>query len=104
MVWQLWWRRDHLRANHELLADFAAAHDELSGEVYDGSSYAFLTHETVDGDEVAEAAWEEGILVVPGRFFDDADSFRVALGRDPDHVEAALDALSDVLASLSADA
>ncbi|ELZ34431.1 aspartate/tyrosine/aromatic aminotransferase [Halogeometricum pallidum JCM 14848] len=96
--------REHLRANHELLAEFAAAHEKLSGEVYDGSSYAFLEHEDADGDDVAEAAWEEGILVVPGRFFDDADGFRVALGREPEHVEAALDALSDVLASLSADA
>ncbi|MDS0292575.1 pyridoxal phosphate-dependent aminotransferase [Halogeometricum luteum] len=95
--------REHLRANHELLAGFAAAHEKLSGEVHDGSSYAFLAHEDADGDEVAEAAWEEGILVVPGRFFDDADGFRVALGREPDHVEAALDALSEVLASLSAD-
>ncbi|MDS0299017.1 pyridoxal phosphate-dependent aminotransferase [Halogeometricum sp. S1BR25-6] len=96
--------REHLRANHELLAEFAATHEKLSGEVYDGSTYAFLAHEDADGDEVAEAAWDEGILVVPGRFFDDADGFRIALGREPDHVEAALNALSDVLASLSADA
>ncbi|SFR69333.1 pyridoxal phosphate-dependent aminotransferase [Halogeometricum limi] len=96
--------REHLRANHELLASFAADHDELSGTVFPGSSFAFLSHDHASGDEVSEAAWAEGILVVPGRFFDDPSGFRVALGRDPTHVEAALDALSDVLASLSATA
>ncbi|RYJ13949.1 pyridoxal phosphate-dependent aminotransferase [Halogeometricum borinquense] len=94
--------RDHLQTNHELLASFAAEHDELSGVVYPGSTFAFFEHEHVSGDELVKAAWEQDILVVPGRFFDQSDGFRVALGRDPEHVEAALDALSGVIESLSA--
>jgi aspartate/methionine/tyrosine aminotransferase len=94
--------REHLRANHELLASFVADHDELAGTVHPGSTFAFLSHEDVSGDELVAAAWEEGVLVVPGRFFDDDDGFRVALGRDPDHVAAALDVLGDVVESVSA--
>lgn len=94
--------REHLRANHELLAAFVADHEVLSGTVHPDSTFAFLSHEAVSGDELVAAAWEEGVLVVPGRFFDDDDGFRVALGRDPDHVAAALDVLGDVVESVSA--
>jgi len=84
--------------NHALLASFVDAHDDVDAVVPDGSTYAFLDVEGVDGDELATAAWDEGVLVVPGRFFDDRERVRVSLGRTPDHSAAALDALAGVLA------
>ncbi|WP_224449632.1 pyridoxal phosphate-dependent aminotransferase [Haloprofundus salilacus] len=89
--------RDLLATNYDLLAAFVKGRSDLSGEVHDGCSYAFLSHESADGDAVSEAAWEEGVLVVPGRFFDDASSFRLSLGRAPDEVDAGLDAFGAVL-------
>mgnify|MGYP000536634911 CR=1 FL=1 len=42
-------------------------------------------------------AWERGLLVVPGRFFDDPERIRVSLGLPPSEMAAALDALGGVL-------
>jgi len=93
--------RGLLAENHALLASFLDAHDgEVGGVVPDGSTYAFLDPAGVDGDELTAAAWDDGVLVAPGRFFDDADRVRVSLGRTPDHSAAALDALAGVLADL----
>lgn len=92
--------RGLLAENHALLASFLDAHDDVDGVVPDGSTYAFLDPAGVDGDELTAAAWDEGVLVVPGRFFDDTDRVRVSLGRTPDHSAAALDALAGVLADL----
>ncbi len=92
--------RDHLCRNHELLADFVADRDDLSGHVHDGCSFAFLAHESADGDEVVEAALDRDVLVVPGRFFDRNDSFRLSLGRAPEEVETGLAVLGDVLDDL----
>lgn len=89
-----------LRENHERLAAFVERRGDLTGTVHDGSSFAFLAHETADGDTVAEAAWREGVLVVPGRFFDESASFRLSLGRGPEEVEAGLSTLGDVLDAL----
>lgn len=80
----------------DLLASFVADRPELSGPVFDGSSFAFLRHDLADGDAVAQAATREGVLVVPGRFFDDPNRVRVSLGRDRDAVQAALTALGSV--------
>ena len=92
--------RKLLRENHERLATFVEDRTDLAGTVHDGSSFAFLTHDTADGETVAEAAWSEGVLVVPGRFFDEAASFRLSLGRAPAEVEGGLSVLGDVLDSL----
>ncbi len=92
--------RGLLAENHALLASFLDAHDDVEGVVPDGSTYAFLDPAGVDGDELTAAAWDEGVLVVPGRFFDDTERVRVSLGRTPDHSAAALDALAGVLADL----
>jgi len=93
--------RGLLAENHALLASFLDAHDgEVDGVVPDGATYAFLDPAGVDGDELAAAAWDDGVLVAPGRFFDDTDRVRVSLGRTPDHSAAALDALAGVLADL----
>jgi len=86
--------------NHALLASFVDAHGDVHATVPEGATYAFLGVDGVDGDELATAAWDEGVLVAPGRFFDDDDRVRVSLGRTPDHSAAALDALGGVLANL----
>ncbi len=92
--------RDHCRQNHDLLAAFVADRDDLVGTVEAGSPFAYLEHERADGDAVSEAAWEAGVLVVPGRFFELDAGVRVSLGRAPDDCAAALDAFGRVLDEL----
>ncbi|KAB1188286.1 MULTISPECIES: pyridoxal phosphate-dependent aminotransferase [Haloferax] len=93
--------REHLSANHELLASFVSDRPLVSGRIHTGGSFAYLSHDELDGDDVADAAWEAGVLVVPGRFFDAPASFRIALGGAPDEMAAGLDAFGDVLDELS---
>jgi aspartate/methionine/tyrosine aminotransferase len=95
--------RDRLRANHALLADFVDSRVDLDGVVPDGSTMAFVAHESALGDDVAAAALEDGVLVVPGRFFDRPEGVLLTLGRPPDEMRAALDAFGDVLDSLDDD-
>ncbi|QZP38352.1 pyridoxal phosphate-dependent aminotransferase [Halobaculum magnesiiphilum] len=92
--------REHCRRNHELLAAFLDGRDDLAGSVEPGSPFAYLEHERVDGDAVSEAAWDAGMLVVPGRFFGLDDGVRVSLGRAPDDCAAALEAFGRVLDGL----
>lgn len=94
--------RDHLARNHDLLAAFVADRDDVSGRVHPGCPYALLAHDAASGDEVAEAARDRGVLVVPGRFFQRPGSVRVALGRPPEEATAALAAFGDVLDSITA--
>ncbi|WP_254543078.1 pyridoxal phosphate-dependent aminotransferase [Halomarina pelagica] len=89
-----------LRANHALLADFVDGRTDLSGEVREGCPFALLAHDRAAGDRVSEAAWEAGVLVVPGRFFEVPGAVRVALGHDPETTEAALAAFGEVLDGL----
>ncbi|SFG80821.1 Aspartate/methionine/tyrosine aminotransferase [Halopelagius inordinatus] len=96
--------RDHLAANHDHLDSFVADHDGLSGRVHPDSPFALLSHAAATGDEFAAAAWDRGVLVVPGRFFDRPDHVRLALGQSPEAAAAGLDALSDVVASLGDEA
>jgi aspartate/methionine/tyrosine aminotransferase len=86
-----------LGRNAALLSAFVAERAALVGPVYEGASYALLAHERADGDEVAAAALDRGLLVVPGRFFEAPERFRVSLGRDTAHVREALDVLGGVL-------
>ena len=92
--------RERLRTNHEALAEFVAAREDLAGTVEPGCPYAFLRHESADGDEVTQAAWDEGVLVVPGRFFDDSAGFRISACRPPEEVRASLERFGSVLNSL----
>lgn len=89
--------RDVLARNHRLLASFVDERGDVDGPVHEGCPYAFLDVAGADGDEVAAAASEAGVLVVPGRFFEDPDRVRVSLGRDPDGMAAALSAFGDAL-------
>ncbi|KTG30732.1 pyridoxal phosphate-dependent aminotransferase [Haloferax profundi] len=93
--------REHFSANHERLASFVADRSNVSGRIHAGGTFAFLSHDDYDGDEVADAAWERGVLVVPGRFFDAPEAFRVALGGTPEEMAAALDVFGEVLDDLA---
>ena len=89
--------RERIRGNHALLAEFVDRRTDLSGPVFDGSTFAFLAHDSADGNRVVEAAEDRDLLVVPGRFFDDPERFRVSLGLDPAEMETALDVLGETL-------
>ncbi|WP_232701731.1 pyridoxal phosphate-dependent aminotransferase [Halobacterium wangiae] len=89
--------RQLVSTNADLLSAFVESRDDVEGVLAPDSTFAFLDPVNVDGDELAESAWEEGVLVVPGRFFGDDERIRVSLGRSPDHVATALDALGAVL-------
>lgn len=90
-------QRERVADNHRLLADFVEERDDLAGDVPDGSTFAFVEPTDVAADEVVEAAWEEGVLVAPGRFFGDADRIRIGAGADPTEVEVALGRFAQVL-------
>jgi aspartate/methionine/tyrosine aminotransferase len=92
--------RDHCHRNHELLAGFLDERDDIDGVVNSGSPFAYIEHERVDGDALSAAAWDAGVLVIPGRFFGMDDGVRVSLGRSPDECDAALAAFGRVLDGL----
>ena len=89
--------RERVAANHDLLADFVAGRDDLDGRVFADATYAFLDPRGVDGSTVTEAALERDLLVVPGRFFEDEERFRVGLGCGPERMRAALNVLGETL-------
>ncbi|WP_135851056.1 pyridoxal phosphate-dependent aminotransferase [Halorussus salinus] len=93
--------RQRVRTNRGALAEFVTSRPDLSGTVEPGCPYALLDHDYADGDVVAEAAWDEGVLVVPGRFFDAPDQFRVGACQRPERVRDGLDLLGGVLDSLA---
>ncbi|WP_266076903.1 pyridoxal phosphate-dependent aminotransferase [Haladaptatus caseinilyticus] len=92
--------RERIIENRELLAEFVSGRDDLTGTASPGCTYGFFQHESADGNEVSEAAWEEGVLVVPGRFFDDRSRFRLSLGLDSETVREGLDVFGSVLDEL----
>ncbi|MEF8788582.1 MAG: aminotransferase class I/II-fold pyridoxal phosphate-dependent enzyme [Haloarculaceae archaeon] len=92
--------RERCLANHDLLRSFLEDRADLDGRVFEGCPYAFLTHESADGETVAAAAWEEDVLVVPGRFFGATDGFRVSLGVPPGDARDGLEAFGRALDGL----
>jgi len=92
--------RAHLRQNHDLLASFLDDRPDLDGAVATGCTFGFVKHERVDGDELTEAAWDAGVLLIPGRFFDVPSGIRISAGRNPNEVEAGLAVLGEVLDGL----
>lgn len=90
-----------LYADHaDRLSAFLESRSDLSVPGSVQTSYAFPAHERASGSEVADAAADAGVLVVPGRFFGDDDRFRIGLGKSPTEMDAALDALGAVLDGL----
>ncbi|WP_446685156.1 pyridoxal phosphate-dependent aminotransferase [Haladaptatus pallidirubidus] len=92
--------RERIIENRELLSEFVSGRDDLTGTATAGCTYGFFQHESADGDDVSEAAWEEGVLIVPGRFFDDRERFRLSLGLDGQSVEEGLEVFGSVLDEL----
>lgn len=90
-------QRERCLANHDLLRSFVERRPAIDGPVFGGCPYAFLTHDSVDGDAVAAAAWEDDVLVVPGRFFGAPEGIRVSLGGPPAEMDAALTAFGGAL-------
>lgn len=89
--------RNRIGANADQLRSFVEGRDDISGTVFEGSNFAFLRHGHVDGDKVTDTAWREGVLVVPGRFFNNKNRFRVSLAGEPSKMEEALASLGIVL-------
>jgi aspartate/methionine/tyrosine aminotransferase len=92
--------RSHLQRNHGLLASFVEGRDDLDGDIATGCTFGFVEHERADGDELAAAAWDAGVLVVPGRFFDIPSGVRLSAGRSTAEVEAGLERFGEVLDGL----
>lgn len=94
-------QRELVAANADQLAAFVEDRPDVAGRAFDGSTFALLDPAAADGDAVAEAAWEAGVLVVPGRFFGADDRVRVSVARDPEAVGASLRAFGGVLDDLT---
>jgi aspartate/methionine/tyrosine aminotransferase len=94
-------QRERCLTNHDLLRSFVDERSDLDGPVFEGCPYAFLTHESADGDAVAAAAWEEDVLVVPGRFFGAGEGVRVCLGGPPEDAASGLAAFGGALDGLA---
>ncbi|MFB6126177.1 MAG: pyridoxal phosphate-dependent aminotransferase [Halolamina sp.] len=93
--------RRHLRTGAERLRSFVAGRDDLTATHADpGCSFAFVEHDGHDGDAVAEAAWDAGVLVIPGRFFGLSEGVRLSAGGDPEEVAVGLDRFGQVLDGL----
>jgi aspartate/methionine/tyrosine aminotransferase len=90
-------QRERCLANHDLLRSFVDDRSDLDGHVFDGCPYALLAHEEADGDAVVQTAWEDDVLVVPGRFFGAPEGVRVSLGQPPERAEASLAAFGEAL-------
>ncbi|MGM0399462.1 MAG: pyridoxal phosphate-dependent aminotransferase [Halobacteriota archaeon] len=90
-------RRDRVETNHRLLAEFVEHRSDLEGTVHDGSTFAFLEPVEATVEAVFGAAWEEGVLVVPGEFYGVPEKLRVSAGRPPTDVEVSLGRFAQVL-------
>jgi len=92
--------RERAEVNAELLGAFLEERADLEGAVDGGCPIVFPTHARADGDRVAAAAWDAGVLVVPGRFFDDFRRFRLGAAHPPATTRDALDAFGRSLDQL----
>lgn len=90
-----------LRENAARLSATLADSPALAGHVDPGAGYALVDHATAEGDELAEAAWREGVLVLPGRFVGEPGAVRFSLGTDPETFAAGLQVFVAVARNLS---
>lgn len=91
---------DRVTRNADLLTEFIASRRDLECTVPSHCTFTFPAHTTADGDAVAVAAWEDGVLIIPGRLFGDRSRFRLSAGTDPDTAAAGFDKFAGVLDSL----
>lgn len=90
-------QRATLAQNHRALAEFVEEREDFAGTVHEGASFGFFEPTETTAADLVGAAWEEGVLVVPGRFFDDQSRVRVSAGRSPTDVAVSLGRLGQVL-------
>lgn len=92
--------RERIAANAPLLSEFIDSRPDLEGPVPADCTFGFPTYTGASGDTVADAAWDAGVLIIPGRFFNAPKRFRISVGAPPDTVKAGLSTLGSVLDSL----
>lgn len=92
--------RERIRTNATTLSAFVADREALDGPVHDGSTFAFPRHRNAPGDRIREVAAEAGIVVVPGRFFDEPDRFRLSVSGPPGEMREAVAAFDRALDGL----
>lgn len=73
---------------------------DISGHIPDGCPFGLVARERVDGTNLVEAAWDAGVLVVPGPLFDGAEGVRLSAGRDAGEEAAGRPGLGEVLDGL----
>lgn len=90
--------RELLRENHSLLSSFVEENPSIEGKVHDGCTFSYVEHRELDGDELSERCWENGILVIPGRFFGDRNKIRLCASREnaAESLEAFRKVLEDI--------
>lgn len=93
--------RSRLRQNAALLREFVADRPDIEGTVHDGATFGFVEHASADGDAVATAASEADLLVIPGRFFEAAEGFRLSVGGPSAEMKIALERFGEVLDGLA---
>jgi aspartate/methionine/tyrosine aminotransferase len=89
--------REICRENSAALAATLADRPGVECRVFADAPVALLSAEDLGGRALANAAWEQGVLVAPGEFYGVPGAVRVGLGRSPERVRAGLERLSGVL-------
>jgi len=89
--------KPRVERNRGLVADFVAAHSELSWTPPDGGTVAFIRLERGSVDELARKLAELDTAVAPGRFFGAPDCFRVGMGMKSEILAEGLRRLSSAL-------
>ncbi|MCW6168613.1 MAG: pyridoxal phosphate-dependent aminotransferase [Thermoplasmatales archaeon] len=88
-----------IEKNMQILKEFLALHTELKSDLPDSSSIAYLRYtKGPDSLEFAKKLLQDtGILIVPGRYFNDENGFRICMTSDPDNFKEAMDMLDSYL-------
>jgi Aspartate/tyrosine/aromatic aminotransferase len=93
--------RQIIEKNIRILKEFLATHTELESDLADSSPIAYLKYRKGPGcvEFSRKLLQDTGILVVPGRYFNDENGFRICMTSDPSNFEEAMDLLNDYLNS-----
>ena len=91
--------RQIIEKNMRTLKEFLTTHTELKSDLADSSSIAYLKYRKgSDSVEFSRKLLQDtGILVVPGRYFNDENGFRICMTSDPSNFEEAMDVLNNYL-------
>lgn len=92
-------KRSRIATNADLLADFVEERADLAGSIPAGATFGTVEPTEISVEDLIPAAWDDGVLVVPGHFFDAPGTIRVGAGGSPSDVEVALRRFGAVLAN-----